>query len=256
VNNAPIPPQLQKQADGKFALSRQWFEKSAAKGDIYAMGNLAILLDAGLGGPRDTGRAAKLRAQVQAGPDGGFAGRATADPKGLANAASWQAGHYADAVNNARADADKGDASAQALLGRAYYEGLGVTKNYATALIYLNKAVKQNNADGMFFLGMMYEHGWGVTQDLDHALKLFDNASDLGQGYARMEARGMRLQGELNAFAAKMRRNGSSSEDIACQTAGGIPAPGECMKGGGTIDPFNAAEAAGSGYEPKGEAGE
>ena len=50
VNNAPIPPQLQRQADGKFALARQWFEKAAPKGDLYAMGNLAIMLDSGLGG--------------------------------------------------------------------------------------------------------------------------------------------------------------------------------------------------------------
>jgi len=62
VNNAPIPPALQKQADGRFALARQWFERSAAKGDLYAAGNLAILLDSGLGGPKDPARAAELRA--------------------------------------------------------------------------------------------------------------------------------------------------------------------------------------------------
>jgi hypothetical protein len=32
-------------------------------------------------------------------------------------------------------------------------------------------------------------------------------------------------------------------EDVACQTAGGVSIPGECLKGGRSIDPFNAEEA-------------
>lgn len=248
VNNAPLSPQGQQQADAKFALARQWLEKSAAQGDIYAMGNLAIMLDSGIGGPRDPNRAAQLRAQVQKGPDANFAKRATADPGSQALTAAWQAGHYADAIKTAEANAAKGDASAESLLGRAYYEGLGVPRNYATALTWLNKAVAQNNADAMFFLGLMYEHGRGVPQDLDRALKLFDQAAGLGQGYAKMEATGMRQQGQINRDLAKL--HGGGALERACQTAGGIPTEaGECLKGGGDIDPFNAEQAAGSGYE-------
>lgn len=51
--------------------------------------------------------------------------------------AAWQTGHYSDALRNAEARAAKGDANAQALLGKAYYEGVGVTRNYATALGWL-----------------------------------------------------------------------------------------------------------------------
>ncbi|HLJ24720.1 MAG TPA: tetratricopeptide repeat protein [Candidatus Acidoferrales bacterium] len=248
VNNSPLSPDGQRLADAKFALARQWFEKSAAKGDLYAMGNLAPMLDAGLGGPRDPNRAAQLRAQVQKGPDANFAHRATADPASQALTAAWQSGHYADAIKSAEAGAAKGDASAEALLGRAYYEGLGVPRNYATAATWLNKAVAQNNANAMFFLGLMKEFGRGVPQNLNEALDLFDRAAALGQGYAKMEAAGMRMQGEINRQAAKM--HGGGVMERACETAGGIPdSAGLCMKGGGTIDPFNAEEAAGSGYE-------
>ena len=111
VNNAPLSPHGQRLADAKFAQARQWFEKSAAKGDLYAMGNLAIMLDSGLGGPRDPNRAAQLRAQVAKGPDANFAKRATADPGSLALTAAWQSGHYADAIKTAEAGAAKGDAS-------------------------------------------------------------------------------------------------------------------------------------------------
>ena len=248
VNNAPLSPQGQRLADAKFAQARQWFEKSAAKGDLYAMGNLAIMLDSGLGGPRDPNRAAQLRAQVQKGPDANFAQRATADPGSLALTAAWQAGHYADAIKTAEAGAAKGDASAESLLGRAYYEGLGVPRNYATAQTWLNKAVAQNNADAMFFLGLMKEFGRGVPQNLNEALDLFDRAAALGQNFAKMEATGMRQQGEINRQMAKM--HGGGALERACQTAGGIPdSSGLCMKGGSDIDPFNAEQAAGSGYE-------
>ena len=248
VNNARLSPDGQRLAEARFALARQWFEKSAALGDIYAMGNLAIMLDSGVGGPRDPDRAAKLRLQVQNGPDAEFAKRATADPGSQALAASWQSGHYADAIKTAEASAAKGDASSEALLGRAYYEGVGVPRNYATALMWLNKAVAQNNADAMFFLGLMYEYARGVPQNLNEALKLFDQAAALGQGYAKMEAAGMRQQGEINRQMAKM--HGGDAMERACQTAGGIPdSSGICMKGGRNIDPFNAEQAAGSGYE-------
>jgi TPR repeat protein len=248
VNNAPLSPQGQRLADAQFAQARQWFEKSAAKGDLYAMGNLAIMLDSGLGGPRDPNRAAQLRAHVQKGPDADFAKRATADPGSLALTAAWQAGHYADAIKTAEAGAAKGDASAESLLGRAYYEGLGVPRNYTTAQTWLHKAVAQNNADAMFFLGLMKEFGRGIPQNLNEALDLFDRAAAFGQNYAKMEAAGMRQQGEINRQMAKM--HGGGALERACQTAGGIPeSSGLCMKGGGDIDPFNAEQAAGSGYE-------
>jgi TPR repeat protein len=238
VNTAPIPPQQQAQAEAKFKLAREWFERSAAQGDIYAMGNLAIMLDSGVGGPKDPARAAQLREQVKRGPDANFAKRATVDPSNLAISASWQSGHYADAIKGAMADAQKGDANAQALLGRAYYEGVGVPRNFATALGWLNKAVAQGNADGMFFLGLMYEHGAGVNQDLPKSLDLFDRAGEKGQRYAQMEAKGMRMQGEANQQAARAHHGGVM--ETACSTAGGISIDsGECLKGGGSIDPFN-----------------
>ena len=43
VNNAPIPPALRAQAEKRFALARQWYEKAADKGDGYAMGSLAVM---------------------------------------------------------------------------------------------------------------------------------------------------------------------------------------------------------------------
>jgi TPR repeat protein len=124
------------------------------------------------------------------------------------------------------------------LLGRAYSEGVVVPLNYATALTWLNKAVAQNNADAMFFLGLMYEHGRGVQQNIPKSVDLFDRAAAMGQHYADMEAAGMRMQGEANRQAALAHR-GRSTEDIACEVAGGTSGDGICTRGGQDIDPYN-----------------
>jgi TPR repeat protein len=243
INNAPIPPALQAQAEGQFKKARQWFERSSGKGNLYSMANLAIMYDAGVGGPCGPDRAAQLRAQVKAGPNKDLARKATADPGNLAIAAAWQSGHYADAIENAQEAANKGDAVAQALLGKAYYEGVGVPRNFATALVWLNKSVAQNNKEAMFILGLMYEHGAGITQNIPKSLELFDKAASMGERYAEMEAAGMRMQGESNRVAAEARKHGGVM-DTACATAGGVSVGPECLKGGSTIDPFNAEQAA------------
>ncbi len=243
INTAPIPPALQAQAEGQFRKAREWFARSSEQGDAYSKANLAILLDAGIGGPRDPARAAELRGEVKAGPDRNLARKATSDPGNLAITAAWQSGHYADAIRNAQASAARGDANAEALLGKAYYEGVGVARNYPNALYWLNKAVAQGNADAMFILGLMYEHGRGIQQNIPKSVELFDRAAGKGQRYAQMEVAGMRMQGESDRIAAEARRHGSV-EDTACQTAGGISVPGACLKGGSSIDPFNAEQAA------------
>jgi TPR repeat protein len=230
INTAPIPPALQQQAESRFVLARQWFERAVEKNDGYAMGYLARMLDAGVGGPADPARAAQLRDRLKHLTDPGFVKLATGDPGKLAMDASWKSGHYADGLQKAQALAAKGDANGQALLGRAYYEGVGVPRNYTTALTWLNKAIAQNNADAMFILGLMYEWGRGVRQDVPKAQGLFDRASALGQFDARTEAAGMRMEGEAAQQQARWA--------AACQRRGGVTDGPECLIGGYPVDPY------------------
>lgn len=172
------------EASAYFAKARGWFERAAAKGDVYAMGNLATMLDAGLGGPRDADRAAQLRARVKAGPDVDFAQRATADPQHSALIGLWQAGRYADAVQAAQGPAQRGDARAQALLARAYFEGTGADRNDASALAWAQKSAAQNDADGLYYLGMIYYDGRGVPRNWKSARDLFTRSAKLGKRLA------------------------------------------------------------------------
>jgi len=230
INNAPIPPALRAQAERRFAQAREWFEQAAAKNDGYAMANLAIMLDAGVGGPRDPNRAAQLRSGVSAHSDPGFAARATSDPANLAMTAAWQAGHYQEALKTAYVQAANGNAAAQAMIGRSYYTGLGATQSYSAALPWFNKAAAQKNPDALFFLGLMYEWGHGVNQDLQKAVTLLDQAAALGQRYAEMEAKGMRMEGAAAAQQARFA--------AVCRSAGGVADGPVCSRGGLAIDPY------------------
>ena len=234
-------PGTRQAASLRFIQARQWFERAAALGDRDAMASLASMLDAGLGGPRDATRAARMRAGVVRHADGGSTTRVAGDPAILAMTTAWQAGHYAVALGRARVLAEKGDADGQALLGRAFYEGVGLPRDYVWALNWLNRAASQGSADGMFFLGLMHEHGRGVPQNLTKALELFDRAAGLGQRYAQMEARGMRVQAGSTVMAAEIHAN-ASVEDNACFAAGGVASPGTCTKDGVAIDPYDSSK--------------
>jgi len=230
VNNAPIPPALRAQAEKRFALAREWYEKAADKGDGYAMGALAILVDAGVGGPRDPARAAQLRSGVAGRTDAEFAKKATGDPASLAMTAAWQSGHYQDALKNARELAEKGNAAAQVVIGRSYYTGVGSRQSYAEALPWFQKAAAQKNGDALFFLGLMYEWGHGVRQDVNKAQALLDQAAGRGQRMAEIEAAGMRMEGEAAEQAARWAE--------ACHRRGGVTDAPLCLVGGEAIDPY------------------
>jgi TPR repeat protein len=175
------------QSARQLTKAREWFEKAAERGDPFAMGNLAILLDAGLGGPRDPQRAARLREQVGHGPTK-VPETFYRDGPATAMTALWQQARYADAVQVAQAPAASGNANAQALLARAYFEGQGAPRNDALALSWAQKAAKANHRDGYYFLGLLTLNGRGVRRDITQAANYLDRAIALGS----MEARSAR----------------------------------------------------------------
>jgi TPR repeat protein len=81
-------------------------------------------------------------------------------------------------VEQIRAEAEKGDAKAQARLGMCYFDGQGVTKDIDEAVKWLSKAAKQGNAAAQFILGNCYENGIGVSKDEDEAAKWNRMASE------------------------------------------------------------------------------
>jgi TPR repeat protein len=77
-----------------------------------------------------------------------------------------------------RKAADHGNAIAQSNLGLCYYNGNGVTKDYAEAVKWYRKAADQGNVEAQFNLGCLYYFGHGVQIDKMMALSYWEKAAE------------------------------------------------------------------------------
>lgn len=82
-------------------------------------------------------------------------------------------------------DAEDGDANAQLNLGRCYYFGNGVTKDYVKAFDWTKKAAEQGHYVAQYNLANMYFNGWGTTKSMASANEWMKKASDSGYAPAQ-----------------------------------------------------------------------
>ena len=82
-------------------------------------------------------------------------------------------------------EANNGDADAQVILGKLYYEGNVVEQDYIEAFEWFLKAAQQGDSYGWCWLGIMFYTGNGVNQDYDEALKCFATSARMGNEDAR-----------------------------------------------------------------------
>lgn len=123
-----------------LATAKEWFEKSAAKGDERAEFNLGVMYYSGEGIPQN-----------------------------YAKAREWF--EKAVAQKNARA---------QFNLGIMYYRGEGVEQNFPQAIEYFSESGAQGFNEAQFNLGVMYAKGEGVDPDIDKAYAWFTAAQKYG----------------------------------------------------------------------------
>lgn len=71
-------------------------------------------------------------------------------------------------------------APAQAWLGFFYEHGHGVKADPVEAVKWFRKSADQNNPDGLFHMGRAYEQGIGVTKDLGQARTYYTKAAAAG----------------------------------------------------------------------------
>lgn len=74
--------------------------------------------------------------------------------------------------------AEKGQASAQIDLGLNYAKGIGVTKDYATALQWFQRAADQGDPHAQFYVGLMHERGYSVPHSYATALVWYRKAAE------------------------------------------------------------------------------
>ena len=81
--------------------------------------------------------------------------------------------------------ADAGDAAAQHSLGVLYEKGEGVSKDYAQARAWYQKAAAKENRSAAYNLGNHYRYGLGVVQDYQQARQWYEKAA--AQGHAKAQ---------------------------------------------------------------------
>ena len=88
--------------------------------------------------------------------------------------------NYNEAFKWYQKAADNGVTGAYTWLGVMYYNGQGVAQNYEKAFLWTKKAAENGAADAYVGLGVMYCNGQGVAQNYNEAFKWFQKAADNG----------------------------------------------------------------------------
>ncbi len=68
-------------------------------------------------------------------------------------------------VRQWRSRAERGDATAQYVMGFMFAKGRGVKQSYVESTFWLNKAAEQGYPSAQHYLGLMYLTGRGVSKD-------------------------------------------------------------------------------------------
>jgi uncharacterized protein len=89
-------------------------------------------------------------------------------------------GDHERAFTEFRALAKQGNASAQAMLGRMYHNGEGVSVDLDEAVRWIRSAAEEGVPDAQFNLGVMYEDGKGISRDIPDALRWYRLAAQRG----------------------------------------------------------------------------
>ncbi|KAG4071231.1 hypothetical protein HA402_008966 [Bradysia odoriphaga] len=128
-----------------FEQAANRFGKAASKGSANGMYNLGVLLLEGKGIKRNAQRGIDMLRQAAAQPS-----FIVEDNKKLKN---------------------EGVSEAKHALGLSYYEGTGVSKNIKTAVLWWERAFREDgNGTSANNLGCMYEDGESVSRDIETAI--------------------------------------------------------------------------------------
>lgn len=81
--------------------------------------------------------------------------------------------------------AERGDPTAQSLLGSLYEHGQGMPQSHQEAVKWFRKAAEQGNVDAQFSLALAYMFGQGTPQSYEDAVVWFRKAAEQGNPAAQ-----------------------------------------------------------------------
>ena len=165
----------------------RYYQKAAEGGQSWAMGKVAKFLETGKGTVKNPAEAFRWwQRQAEAGdfwaPE--QLARCHAEgigtPKNAEEAGKW----YGQLRAKLEEETKKGSVWAWDNLGRYFFKGLGVDRDYAKALECYHKAAALKSGWAMEQIGWCHEKGLGVPVDEKEALKWYRKAAESGQTWS------------------------------------------------------------------------
>mgnify|MGYP001013767085 FL=1 len=78
-----------------------------------------------------------------------------------------------------------GDTGADAMLVNMYLNGIHFKKDYKKVLVYIQKAVADDDPQALTDLAICYENSYGVARDMDKAIEFYKRGAAQGNEYAK-----------------------------------------------------------------------
>ncbi|TCT16021.1 TPR repeat protein [Natranaerovirga pectinivora] len=89
----------------------------------------------------------------------------------------YQAKKYEMAVYWCNIAADLGDLDSKYILGRCYFDGTGVEKDFQQAFLYFKDSAESGIVESKKYLGICYMYGYGTQKNSTTALQLYNEVS-------------------------------------------------------------------------------
>lgn len=205
--------------DKDFAIALGWYRRSAAKGFLDGLNNLARMLEAGRGTEKNYAEALVLyRAAAERGyaPSQNNYGYMLAHGRGTTI-------NYPEAVKWFARSAAQGYALGQFNLAGAYLKGQGVSADIAMAAALYQRAMEDGNEPGGSTLVFLRMFGIGDTFDVSEALQELSADAFLGNAQAAS------LLGISHARGAGVAQSDQKAFQMFLQSAGSGNAGGQIL---------------------------
>ena len=175
-----------------YAKAFHFYELAAKQNNVIALNNLGSLYFNGIGTEVDYAKAAELfKAAAELGSEDAAVNLA------FIYLSSKQEAYVVPAMALFEQAADAGNNTAKFMLGYAYYQGIGVEKNYYEAVNLIRDAANAGFDEAQYVFATIYVNGKGIAQNYGNAVKYYRMAIAQGNVQAMMDLAEILTEGKM-----------------------------------------------------------
>jgi len=175
-----------------YVKAFHFYELAAKQNNVIALNNLGSLYFNGIGTEVDYAKAAELfKAAAELGSEDAAVNLA------FIYLSSKQEAYIEPAMALFEQAANAGNNTAKFMLGYAYYQGVGVEKNYYDAVNLIRDAANAGFDEAQYTFATIYVSGKGIAQNYGNAVKYYRMAIGQGNVQAMMDLAEILTEGKM-----------------------------------------------------------